>query len=260
MEKKILLEVIAASVHDAKEAYRGGAERLELCSALALGGLTPTLGTLELIKKEVPIPVMGMIRPREGGMAYDPGEFTTMQRDAELLIEAGAEGLVFGFLTSDAQVDISRCRSFLRVVDSASKGRTVETVFHRAFDVVADSERALEDLIDLGITRVLTSGRTPTAIEGLGEIRRLVEQADQRIQILPGGGITTDHVRPLVKATGVDQIHLYLTEILEDCSVTLNPDICFGAHAPESELEYRRVDANQVHEVRQLLSDWEEPS
>ncbi len=253
MGQRILLEVIASSLDDALGAAEGGADRLELCSALALGGLTPTLGTLYAIKDRVRIPVMCMLRPREGGMAYSDREFDVMKRDAELLLEAGADGLVFGFLSADGEIDLDRCGEILNLVRQAPSERAVQSVFHRAFDVVADSARALEELIDLDFDRVLTSGRAPTALEGIDLIRQAVEQADGRIQILPAGGIDFFSVERIVAGTGVDQVHVYIPEVLEDRSVIRNPRIYFGAHLLESELEFRRVSPQKVRRVRTLL-------
>src|SRR5947209_7892946 len=155
----VLLEVIVSSLDDSRAAAAGGADRFELCSALALGGLTPSLGTLAAIKTEITVPVMFMVRPREGGMAYTEGEFAVMERDADLALAAGADGLVCGFLTPEGGVDAGRCRRFL----SGRAGRGRQMVFHRAFDVVADPRAALERIIDLGFTRILTSGRAPNA-------------------------------------------------------------------------------------------------
>src|SRR5688500_145486 len=131
-----LLEVIVSSLEDARAAARGGADRFELCSALALGGLTPSLGTLELIKRELSVPVMFMVRPREGGMEYTAGELEVMERDAELALEAGADGLVFGILTEEGEVNVAECAALLRRCSRVAPGR--QWVFHRAFDVVRD--------------------------------------------------------------------------------------------------------------------------
>ncbi len=253
MGQRILLEVIASSLDDALAAAEGGADRLELCGALALGGLTPSLGTLQSIKARLQVPVMCMLRPREGGMAYSEGEFEVMKRDAELLVEAGADGLVFGFLSADGEIDLDRCGEVLELVREFGSERPLQTVFHRAFDVAAHPVRALEELINLGFDRVLTSGRAPTALEGIDEIRKTVEQSAGRVQILPGGGIDLFSVERIVTETGVDQVHVYITEILEDRSVTRNPRIYFGAHVLESELEFRRVSSSKVGRVRSLL-------
>src|SRR5207244_9781726 len=123
----VLLETIVSSLDDARAAAAGGADRFELCSALALGGLTPSLGTLAAIKAEIEVPVMFMVRPREGGMAYTEGEFAVMERDADLALEAGADGLVCGFLTPESEVDVPRSRRFL--AGRASPRRQI--VYHR---------------------------------------------------------------------------------------------------------------------------------
>lgn len=253
MEKRILLEVIASSLDDARAAVQGGADRLELCSALALGGLTPSLGTLEAVKEELQIPVMCMVRPREGGMSYSDGEFRVMLRDAQNFVKKGADGLVFGFLRAGGELDVQRCRRFVEEARAVAGTRPLELVFHRAFDVVVDPEEALEELAALGVTRILTSGRAPVATEGLVEIRRYVELARGRIQVLPGGGIDLFNVEDVVRATGVDQVHLYLPEVLEDHSVMRNPRITFGAYEPRSELEFHRVSRAKVCRVRELL-------
>lgn len=253
MERRIALEVIVSSLDDALGAADGGADRLEVCSAPALGGLTPTLGTVTSIKSSLSTPIMCMLRPREGGMAYSDREFSVMQRDAELLLEAGADGLVFGFLSADGEVDIDRCGVILDLIRQASTDREVQAVFHRAFDVVAHPVRALEELINLGFDRVLTSGRAPTAVEGIDCLCEVVRQAGGRIEVLPGGGIDLFSVERIVASTAVDQVHVYAAEILEDRSMTRNPRIFFGAHVAESELEFRRVSSAKVQRVRNLL-------
>lgn len=250
-----MLEAIVANLDDARAAAAGGADRFEMCSALALGGLTPSLGTVQAIKREIDIPMMCMVRPREGGMAYLDGEFTAMLRDAELLLEAGADGIVFGLLKPDSSLDVGRCREFLKVVERAAGGKTVQTCFHRAFDVIDDPDSSLEKLIDLGVTRILTSGREPTVMEGLDEIRRYVEIADGRIEVLPGGGIDASTVARVVEATGVDQVHLYITRVERDLSASRNPAVYFGAHVPENEVEFRVVDEPEVRKVRQILDN-----
>jgi copper homeostasis protein len=245
--RRILLETIVSSLDDARAARAGGADRFELCSALALGGLTPSLGTLAAIKAEMSTPVMFMVRPREGGMAYTEGEVAVMERDAELALEHGADGLVFGFLTAHGEVDVPRCRRFVALLN----GR--DGTFHRAFDVAADPTRALEQLIDLGIPRVLTSGRAPLAVEGIAEIRRTVQQAAGRIRILPGGGIRAATVMEVVRATGVDQVHLSITRAAADLSTSANPAVRFGVDPPPTETEYRLADEAGVREVRAIL-------
>jgi copper homeostasis protein len=247
----ILLEIIASSLDDARAAAAGGADRFELCSALALGGLTPSLGLLAAIKAELPQPVMFMVRPREGGMAYTEAEYAVMERDAVLALQAGADGLVFGFLTPDGAVDVARCRRFLARLAGVGRARP-QLVFHRAFDVVPDPHVALEQLVDLGITRVLTSGQAPRALDGLTVIRRLVEQAAGRIEVLPAV-IGPPHLAEVVRETGVDQVHLSLRRPVTDLSPQGNPRVRFGGEMPDSENEFRAVDEEAVRRMRGVL-------
>lgn len=249
-----LLETIVISLDDARAAARAGADRFELCQALALGGLTPGLGVLSLIKSELEVPVLCMVRPREGGMAYAPGEFETMLRDAEIFLEGGADGLVFGFLTPEGNLDRQRVREFMNIVEQGSRNRPVSTTFHRAFDVVDEPEEAMEQLIDLGVTRILTSGRAPSALEGAERIRAFRQQADGRIGILPGGAIDLDNLLQVVQGTQSDEVHVYLSRPQPDRSPAGNPDIHFGAHLPASETEYHAVDETAVRRAREILN------
>lgn len=250
---RYLLETIVVSADDAIAAAEGGADRFELCSALALGGLTPSAGTIRSVRAGTDVPIMAMVRPREGGMAYRDGEYRAMLADAEVLLEAGARGLVFGFLTPEGEVDVERCSSFLKHAASVAGGTSTDTVFHRAFDVAARPKVALEQLIDLGFTRVLTSGCRPTVLEGLDVIRDLMEQADGRIEILPGGGIRREHIERVLKETGVSQIHLYAAQSLRDGSAAANPSIKFAGHPPPDELEYHAVVSRDIRRIRELL-------
>ncbi len=131
----IFIEAVACSVDDCLEAEAGGADRLELCSAMMVGGLTPSLGTLIDARAATPLPIVTMIRPRAGGFRYTPREFATMMRDAELAARHGADGLVFGILTADGRVDAARCQEF---IDDARQIGVSQTTFHRAFDVTPD--------------------------------------------------------------------------------------------------------------------------
>jgi copper homeostasis protein len=210
---RILVEVCVGSVADIEQALTAGADRLELCSALELGGLTPSLGLVETALAASPIPVVTMLRPRAGGFRYNSHEFAAMQRDAERFLDLGASGVVFGVLDEYGQIDIPRCRELVRSIG------TSHVVFHRAFDFVRDQHSALDVLIDLGVTRVLTSGGKPTAIEGAHEIRKLISRVAENIEILPGGGINATNVVEFVRATGCNQVHLGAAAPLNDGSI-----------------------------------------
>lgn len=196
-----ILEVALSTLDDARAARDGGADRIELCAALELDGLTPSLGTLIEVRREVPLPVVFMLRPRAGDFVYSDAEFLTMRRDAELALSNGAGAIVFGCLAADRTVDVERTRAMVR---QAGPGRAV---FHRAFDRTPDLGAALDVLIALGVTRVLTSGGRPTAIEGAEVIRGLIGRAAGRIEVLPGGGVTPANAADLLARTGATQVH-----------------------------------------------------
>jgi copper homeostasis protein len=244
---RVLLEVPVATVEDALAAQAGGADRLELNAALALGGLTPSLGTLVEVKAAVQLPVIVMMRPRPAGFHYSEADFRVMQRDVDLALERGADGIAFGILTSDGAVDVERCRQFVR----QALGRRI--VFHRAFDVTPDPQRALEELIELGIQRVMTSGQEETAFNGATKIAELIHQAAGRIEILPAGGINRFTVMDVVSRSGCNQIHASLRGRRADISVAARPQVSFGGSVRLPEDRYDATDMRSVAELRRLL-------
>ena len=250
MKEKILFEVCCGCTEDAVQAERGGADRIELNSALFLGGLTPSIGALETVKAQVKIPVMCMVRPREGGFCYTAFDYDTVCRDALALVRAGADGIVFGFLNDDGTVDAARCADFLGRV--RAENPEVETVFHRAIDVVPDVFAALDTLTALGVTRVLTSGQRASAPQGAETIRKMLAHAAGRIDILPGGGINAENVRGFIAETGVKSVHASARSLRRDTSVCGNPEIFFGGKidgrgVPED--EYKVTDSALVGAV-----------
>ena len=182
MSSSILIEVCCGSVDDAVEAAEGGAARIELNSSLFFGGLTPSLGTIIEAKRRLDIPIMVMIRPRGGGFCYTEAEMAVMLHDTKLAVEHGAGGIVFGILTQDGLVDVDRCRKILEL----TQGR--ETVFHRAFDVTPDPIEALEQLIELGFTRIMTSGQEKTVTAFEANTRALTELTTIIKSYRPWGG------------------------------------------------------------------------
>jgi copper homeostasis protein len=242
----ILLEIIASTVDDCLTAESGGADRIELCAAIGTGGLTPSLGTLIEAKKRVRIPLMAMVRPRSGGFGYSEADFATMQRDASLLLEHGADGIVFGILDSHGTVDTKRCGKLLGLAG----GR--QTVFHRAFDVVPDPVLALDELIDCGFTRVLTGGQKKTAFEGRDLIRKLIDQARGRIEVLAGGGVRAPNVRQLLETTGCTQVHMTAFSARIDPSTSTSP-LTFGSLPGSPSSSYEHVDREIVRQMRNIL-------
>ena len=196
-----LLEVAANSVASALAAQAGGAGRVELCGALELGGLTPSYATVAMARERLRIPLYVLIRPRAGDFLYDDDECEAMRRDIETCVALGCDGVVLGVLDADGDVDMERCCGLI-----AAAGHLGVT-FHRAFDLVRDPRRALDDVIALGCERVLTSGGHATAMEGAAPIRELIAQAHGRIRIMPGAGVTERNIAALAAATGAREIH-----------------------------------------------------
>lgn len=200
-QSHIQLEVCVASVDDAVAACRGGSDRIELNMGLELGGLTPSVGLLEEVKQAVDIPVVAMVRPTPGGFCYAPSELRLMMRDAELLLAAGADGIVCGVLYNHETLH----RDFWNALKKLTEDR--ELIFHRALDVVSEPSSLLPQLIDLGTTRVLTSGGRDTAWDGRKRIAEMQQTFGDRIEILPGSGISPDNALPLIRSTRCTQIH-----------------------------------------------------
>lgn len=242
--KKITVEVCCGSVDDVIQAELAGAERVELNANLFHGGLTPTLGSLKAAKELTHgVKIMTMVRPREGGFCYTEAEFRAAQLDVEALLDAGADGIVFGFLSSDGTVDEARCRQMLRIIGNK------ESVFHRALDVVPDWRRTLDQLVDMGVTRVLTSGQEANVFFGLDTVREMREYANGRIQILPGAGITLQNARRVVDYTGCDQIHIARHKECRDTSTANNREIFFGGALYPPEDRFSVTDREYIHAV-----------
>lgn len=243
----VLLEVPITSVRDASAAQQGGANRLELNAALSLGGLTPSLGTLLAVKAAVTLPVLVMIRPRPGGFAYDDADFQIMQRDVDLALQHGADGIVFGILTEDGRVDGERCRRVLRQIGDQT------AVFHRAFDVTPDPFEALEQVIDLGFQRLMTSGQEQNAYNGAERIAALIHRASGRIEVLPAGGINRFTLADVLLRTRCNQVHASLRMPRQDRSVLARPHISFGTAVNCLEDRYEVTSTEAVAELRARL-------
>lgn len=279
-ESRVLLEAVCSSADDCAEAEAGGADRIELCSAMMVGGLTPSLGTLVEARLRTRLPIVCMIRPRAGGFHYTPGEFAAMRRDAEFALAHGADGIVFGILDGQGAVDLPRCRELVALAASVSSpagagstadaqahpaaaaadasrrarpGAARQTVFHRAFDVAADPRVALDALISLGITRLLTSGAEPTAAAGAPLITELIARAAGRIEILPGGGLRDHNVADLIRATGARQVHLGPFRAVGDHSGAANSRITFSSQQIPPEGAYPLTDRAALRRARAAL-------
>jgi copper homeostasis protein len=196
-----LVEAAVETLESSLAAERAGADRIELCDNLGEGGTTPDGGLVAAVVERVRLPVFVLIRPRAGDFVYSESEFDVMIRDVELTRTMGIAGIVTGALDANGRVDVKRTRSFVK----AAGGLPV--TFHRAIDSAANLTIALDDAIEAGVSRVLTSGGAPTALEGVNVIAALVERARERVSIIAGGGIREHNVRKVIDRTEVHEIH-----------------------------------------------------
>ena len=194
-------EIAVDSLESALTAQDCGADRVELCADLGIGGITPSLGAVELAVKQLRIPVHVMIRPRRGDFIYTAAEFEIMRRDVEWVKAAGARGVVFGMLLADGRIDRERTRELLQLA------RPLRVTFHRAFDMCRDPHSALAALMDLGVDTLLTSGRQPSADIGIPLLVELVALSGGAIEIMPGGGINPGNIARIAELTGARTFH-----------------------------------------------------
>ena len=237
---KRLLEICCGSFEDVKTAWQNGADRVELNSALYLGGLTPSTANLICAKEQCSIPIVTMVGRRGGGFCYSQDEYETMLLDARILLEHGADGIAFGFLTEDHAIHRNRTQEMIDLIHSAGK----EAVFHRAFDCVAQQERAVEALILLGADRILTSGGSPDVWSGRTQLQKLQSQYGKEITFLAGSGVNAQNVKALMEYTRIEPD---VTASLQD--VDFSYDI-------SRKNAYEAVDAGKVKEMRAAMPIW----
>jgi len=208
VKRRYLLEISVETLEAALAAQRGGADRLELCGDLSIGGVTPSVELMQTVREQLRIPVFTMIRPRGGDFVYSEAEFAEMKRSVAEAKRAGMEGVVLGILKNKRRVDIGRTRGLFEFA------RPLHVTFHRAFDDCADLREALEDVIQTGASRILTSGGAKTALEGAAPLAELVAAAVKRITIVPGAGISASNIARVVKETGAKEFHSGLGTVL----------------------------------------------
>lgn len=199
--RKVLLEIAVDSVDRALAAARGGADRIELCRDLPVGGLTPSLATLRSVKQRLTIPVFAMVRPQAGSYVCNEAILAAMLSEIAALKDSGADGLVLGLLTAETAIDVESTR---RLVEAA---HPMPVTFHRAFDSAPDLQMALEKIVSTGATRVLTAGGQASAMQGSETIRKLQEQAAGRITVLPGGGLSAENIAAFHRMTHAKELH-----------------------------------------------------
>jgi copper homeostasis protein len=198
---KYTIEIATTDFNTTRAAVEGGADRVELCAALSEGGITPSYGLIITCREAFDIPLFPIIRPRAGDFLYNDDEFEQMKRDVFHCKEKGCEGVVLGILMKDGSIDIERTAKLVQLAQPR------EVTFHRAFDRCRDPFEALEQLIEIGCRRILTSGQQPTASGGVDLIAALVRQAGDRIVIMPGSGVRKENIKMIAGRTGAKEFH-----------------------------------------------------
>ena len=208
MSGKCLLEISIETLEAAKAAERGGADRIELCGNLSVAGVTPKAELVCAVRAQVHIPIFSMVRPRGGDFVYSRAEFSEMQRSIVGAKESGMDGVVLGALTKKRRVDVERTRELVELA------KPLPVTYHRAFDEAADLHQALEDVIQSGAKRILTSGGAKSALEGTAVLAKLIEAAGERIVIVPGAGISAANIREIARRTKAREFHSGLSSVL----------------------------------------------
>jgi len=208
VSRKCLLEISVETLEAALAAERGGADRIELCRNLSVGGVTPDAELFRAVRAQVQIPIFFMVRPRAGDFVYSGAEFSVMRRSIADAKEFGMDGVVLGVLTKDNRVDVEQTRQLVEFA------KPLPVTYHRAFDEAADLPKALEDVMQSGAKRILTSGGAKSALEGAAMLAELIEAAGERIVVVPGAGISAANIRQIAQRTGAREFHSGLSSVL----------------------------------------------
>lgn len=247
MTEPVLIEVCVDSVASAVAAESGGAVRVELCSDLLEGGITPSAGLIATVRSRISIGLHPIIRPRPGDFCYSEQEMEIMGRDIETAKELGADGVVLGILDTEGHVDVERTRQLVELA------RPLSVTFHRAFDMSSDIFRALEGACQAGANRILTSGGEQTCFEGIDTIATLVKSAQGRVAIMAGGGIGHRDAPTIVERTGVREIHVGLSSSVASPMRYRNPRVTIS-RASGREYDRGQVLEEDVRTLRRALS------
>lgn len=244
---KIIIEIVAYNIESAIKAQEGGADRVELCDNPAEGGTTPSYGTIAQVRQHLTIDVFVMIRPRGGDFLYSVEEYHAMKKDIEACKRLSVDGIVLGILKADGTLDKEKCK---RLIEFA---RPLKVTCHRAFDMTPDPIQAVEDCIEAGFDRILTSGQQQKAVEGTDLIRTIVQRAAGRIAVMPGSGIDENNIAEILSKTGVDQIHFSASKIRESKMIFRNDTIEGVGSQPAGEWSIRTIDPERIRTVRKII-------
>ena len=243
MSNKIIIEVCANSLESALIAQKEGADRIELCQSLNEGGLTPSAGTLKAAREALSIEIHVLIRPRAGDFCYSEIELAEMKADIKYAKELGIDGVVFGILNQDGNINKAACTEFINLA------KPMTLTFHRAFDMSKDPIKALSDLIELGFDRLLTSGQQNKAFEGIHLINKLVDIADNRIVIMAGSGINAENIQQIKAETGVNNCHVSASSRIESIMKFQKKGIAMGGIKGYPEFEKRCTDPIKLKSI-----------
>lgn len=239
-----IVEVCCGSYYDAIQAIKGHASRIELNSALHIGGLTPDVAALQLIKEKHSCKVITMIRPRGAGFCYQQEDFENMEKAAHVMLANNADGIAFGCLDEFGNVHEEQTKIMVDIAKQAH----AEAVFHRAFDCTKDPYQAIEKLIDLGVDRILTSGQQMKAIQGIKLLKELQERYGSKIEIVAGSGIHASNALQIIKETNITQVHSSCKRWLHDATTALGK-VTYSYAGEEHRMEYDVVDAALVAQL-----------
>ncbi|AWX14781.1 copper homeostasis protein CutC [Mergibacter septicus] len=239
------IEVCVDNIESALTAVKAGADRLELCGSLDVGGITPAYSLIKYVVKNLSVESYVMIRPRSGDFLFNRLEVQMMLEDIQIAKQLGANGVVIGALTSNAEIDLTVCRHLIQ----AANGMGI--TFHRAFDLCADPKQALEDLINLGCHRVLTSGQAINAFKGRKMLTELVKQAQGRISIMAGAGVNAENAVEIITTTGVNELHLSGKKYRNSQMKRISPVIM--GNSIEDDLKIRITDFKKIKAIKQKL-------
>ncbi len=239
---KIILETIAFNIESCKLAQDNGASRIELCDNPGEGGTTPSYGFIKTARAILKIDLFPIIRPRGGDFLYSDEEFEIMKQDVKMCKDLGCDGVVIGMLHADATIDKIRSAALVKIAYPMS------VTFHRAFDRVLDSKKALEDVIEIGCERILTSGLFPTVTNGIENIIALIQQADDRIIIMPGSGVRASNIKEIITLTGAKEIHSSARKNIDSLMVEKNTTMV-------ENLQTVNLDAEEVKAMVEALKN-----
>ncbi len=240
------LEICVYSIEAAEAAQKTGANRVELCSGFAEGGLTPSAGTIRMVRKRLEIECYVMIRPRGGDFCYSDNEFEQMRRDIEFAKSCNVDGVVLGALQPNGHVNIIRTRELVQFA------APLKVTFHRAFDLAIDPLRALDDIVVCGCHRILTSGQKNTAVEGLEIIRKLVQHAAGRIDIMAGSGVNPSNAPMFIEA-GVQALHFSAKKMKNSKMIYRNPEVPIMQANAMSDYDLITADEEQIRKMTEVI-------